>query len=133
MSFKIPDLHYNLRLMNIIKEYGKDLCSINLLIDAQLHPIIDYIIEGCPKLKTLTLESLRDSNFWFWRRIFIPMESLEALYKGCKELKDLKLTKIYFEDTFTEEEIKKILPDCNVELKESSGAVRSPEFMFMLN
>ena len=90
--------------------------------------MIDYIIEGCPKLKTLTLESLRGwnmsslpifkylaSDFW---DLIINKESLEALHKGCKELKYLKLTKVLFEDVSTEDEIKKILPDCNVEIKE---------------
>ena len=44
-------------------------------------------------------------------------EILEALQKGCKELKHLKLTKVRFEDIFSMEEIKKILPDCNLEFK----------------
>ena len=44
-------------------------------------------------------------------------KNLEALYKGCKELKDLKLTKIGFWDVSTDE-VKEILPNCNVELKE---------------
>ena len=105
--------------MNTIKELGKALYSINLLIvgDDALNvfekPMIDYIIEGCPKLKTLTLESLRG-----FCDLPVCKESLEALYKSCKELKDLKLTKAFFEDIFTEDEIKKILPDCNVEIKE---------------
>ena len=118
--------------MNTIKKLGKALCSINLLIvgDDTLNvfekPMIDYIIEGCPKLKTLTLESLRGwnvstmskffaSDFW---DLIINKENFEALYKGCKELKDVKLTKVLFEDISNENEIKKILPDCNVEIKE---------------
>ena len=160
MSIKIPDLEYNYELMDTIQELGKNLCSINLLIVSQhdtwftdfvfddnyTKPMIRYIIKGCPKLKTLTLESLRGwkelpkakishylanfgtsygyedfiksadlSNFW---DISISKESMEALYKGCKELKDLKLTKIEFKGIFTEDEMKKILPDCNVEIKE---------------
>ena len=115
--------------MNTIKELGKALCSINLLIVGDdtanffTKPMIDYIIEGCPKLKTLTLESLRGwNNTWifasdFWDLI-INKENFEALYKGCKELKDVKLTKVLFEDISNENEIKKILPDCNVEIKE---------------
>ena len=68
LSFTIPDLEYNHKLMDIIKELGKDLRSINLLIADETDsgsmskykkPVIDYIIEGCPKLKNLTLESLR--------------------------------------------------------------------------
>ena len=38
-------------------------------------------------------------------------EILEALQKGCKELKHLKLTKVRFEDISSVEEIMKILPD----------------------
>ena len=45
-------------------------------------------------------------------------EILEALQKGCKELKHLKLTKVRFEGIFSMEEIRKILPDCNLELKD---------------
>ena len=78
-----------------------------------MRQMINCIIEGCPKLKTLTLESLRG-----FCDLPVCKESLEALYKSCKELKDLKLTKAFFEDIFTEDEIKKILPDCNVEIKE---------------
>ena len=78
-----------------------------------MRQMINCIIEGCPKLKVLTLESLRG-----FCDLPVCKESLEALYKSCKELKDLKLTKAFFEDIFTEDEIKKILPDCNVEIKE---------------
>ena len=122
-------MEFNYKLMNTIKELGKALCSINLLIvgddtaNVFTKPMIDYIIEGCPKLKTLTLESLRGwydtwvfaSDFW---DLIINKESFKALYKGCKELKDVKLTKVLFEDISNENEIKKILPDCNVELVE---------------
>ena len=130
---------------------GNNLSSINLLICSETgwmadhsKPMIDFIIEGCPKLKSLTLESLRgwkkspkakltksltnrrpdlgdvfkDVDFSDIWDLTISKESLEALYKSCKELKDLKLTKIDFEDIFTEDEIKKILPGCNVEIKE---------------
>ena len=44
-------------------------------------------------------------------------EILEALQKGCKELKHLKLTKVRFEDISSVEEFMKILPDCNLEFK----------------
>ena len=151
MLFKIPDLDYNYNLMDTILELGKNLCSINLLIASETglranysKPTIDFIIEGCPKLKNLTLESLRGwkksakpklsrilSNLGYnfkdihgnWTMedfydISISKASLEALYKSCKELKDLKLTKIDFVDILTEDEIKKILPNCNVEIKE---------------
>ena len=140
----------NYDLMFTIKEHGKHLCSINLLIvgqdqsvDVFKKPMIDFIIEGCPKLKTLTFESLR--GWKHWKEVFasfpeipedvytkpaitekidtmwdltINKKSLKALYNGCKELKVLKLTKVRFEGIFTENEIKKILPDCNVEIKE---------------
>ena len=119
-------MKYNYKLLCTIKELGKDLSSINLLIVGAEYEedglIINYIIEGCPKLKALTLESLRgwiespfdDNN----QDLFINKESLEALYRCCKELKDLKFTKVMFLDIFTQDDIKKIFPDCNVELKE---------------
>ena len=137
---KIPGLGFNYQLMDTIKEHGRDLCSLNLLIVGRGNtsidfntPMIDYIIEGCPNLKTLTLESLRG-----WKKfepdelcskyfndlmskssdIAITEENLKDLYNSCKELKDLKLTKVLFLNIFTEDDIKKILPDCNVELKE---------------
>ena len=63
------DLEYN-GLMEIIKEHGKDICSINLLIGnlVPLHGgvtmkskhVLECISAGCPKLKSLTL----DSNMW---------------------------------------------------------------------
>ena len=127
-------------------EHGKNLSSINLLILFG----IDFdrfgwiFTEGCPKLKNLTLESLRgwkdDTYFkakltdlssedlslspYYVKKHFFELwdlsmskKNLEALYKGCKELKDLKLTKIGFWGVSTDK-VKEILPNCNVELKE---------------
>ena len=115
----IPDLLLNYQLWCTIKEHGKNLCSINLLLvchddyrDLE-HDLIPSIIEGCPKLKTLTLQSSGDEEY-----LMMSKEILEALQKGCKELKHLKLTKVRFEDIFSMEEIKKILPDCNLEFKD---------------
>ena len=115
--------------MDTIRLHGQDLCSINLLIRSEsaflmgLSPYyyksrINFIIEGCPKLKNLTLESLRG-----WKEnddddLTISRDNLKALYNGCRELKDLKLTKIDFRNMWTEDEIKEIFPDCNVEIKE---------------
>ena len=137
---KIPGLGFNYQLMDTIKEHGRDLCSLNLLIVGRGNtsidfntPMIDYIIEGCPNLKTLTLESLRG-----WKKfepdelmskflndlmskssdIAITEENLKDLYNSCKELKDLKLTNVIFEEIDTEDEVKKILPDCNIDIKE---------------
>ena len=106
---------YNSKLLCTIKELGKDLSSINLLIIGEEYEedglMINSIIEGCPKLKTLTLESLLSL-------LVISKESLKALYKSCKELKDLKLTNVIFEEIDTEDEVKKILPNCNFDIKE---------------
>ena len=151
--YNIPDLKYNYDLLRTIMKYGKDLCSINLLTVGEsgqvrggfATPMMDFFTRGCPKLKSLTLESLRGwidpeftraemsklfsgfpgsedaminmdfSNFYDQS---IPKKSLEAFYKGCKELKDLKLTRVKFRDLYTEDELKKILPGCNVEIKE---------------
>ena len=157
MSLKIPDLEFNYDLMKTIKKRGKDLCSLSLLIACETGFMVDTsvwiddVIEGCPKLKNLTVESLigwkdqgpfkasflkhftdvlapeskikdvlKDADFSDMWRLSIRKESFEALSKRCKELKDLKITKISFEDIFTEDDIKKILPDCNVEIKECS-------------
>jgi len=133
-------LGFNYQLMDTIKEHGRDLCSLNLLIVGRGNtsidfntPMIDYIIEGCPNLKTLTLESLRG-----WKKfepdelmskflndlmskssdIAITEENLKDLYNSCKELKDLKLTNVIFEEIDTEDEVKKILPNCNFDIKE---------------
>ena len=148
MSFKIPELKHNYELMEIIKKFGKNLRSINLLIVGRDDPSIDfnfntpmihYIIEGCPSLETLTLESLRgwkkkpDAKTAFFAdllfassNICITKENLKALYKGCKELKDLKLTKVIFEEIDTKDEVEKILPDCNIKIKECLHFVRTP-------
>merc|ERR1712223_1848969 len=119
-------LGFNYQLMDTIKEHGRDLRSLNLLIvgreppyfrdDTYIDfntPMIDYIIEGCPNLKTLTLESLRG-----WKKfepdeylskfvndliskssdIAITEENLKDLHNSCKLLKELKLTNITFEE-----------------------------------
>lgn len=105
--------------MDIIKKHGKILNSINLLIANQTgKPTIDfqrnyikYISLGCSKLKSLTLES----DMW---GLQINRLCLEELCNGCKELKDLKLCKILFNDIFAKDEIEKIFPSCNVEIKD---------------
>ena len=157
-------MKHNYELMEIIKKFGKNLRSINLLIvgrDETFHwfnhtnaEMINCIIKGCPKLESLSLESLRGwkdppkdkmsklllvsrslrlstinfdpkvfkdlndldvSDCWDFR---IEEDSLKDLSKGCKELKDLKLTNVIFEEIDTEDEVKKILPNCNFDIKE---------------
>ena len=91
----------------------------------------DAIGRGCPKLKSLTLESLvlsealttcvnpleKDSDHF----ITIDDESFDSLSDGCKNLKNLKCTKIILDDQgldyFTESEVKKVFPNCHVEFK----------------
>ena len=122
----LKDLEYN-DLLEIIKEHGKDICRINLLIGNQvpwwcwgrvttMRHALECISAGCPKLKSLTL----DYNMWD-----LEINSLEELRKGCKELKDLKLflwksnnAKDDIKNNNAEDDIKKIFPDCNVEIKE---------------
>ena len=77
--------------------------------------MIDKIAYGCPKLKNLTIESLIEEGL---DNILISKESLKELRKHCKELNVLKLTKVTFLEIFDEDDIKKILPYCNVETTE---------------
>ena len=80
---------------------------------------LDFIINGCPKLKTLSLgsHSLAHSN------LVIFEGNLEDLSKGCKDLKDLKITnaKVWWSNrygSYTEDKVKEMFPNCNVEIKE---------------
>ena len=50
--------------------------------------------------------------------IEIDKKDLEEFSKGCKEFKDLKLAKIRFVEIWAEDDIKKIFPNCNLEIKE---------------
>ena len=111
-------------LNRTIREFGKDLTSINLSTIA--FPMIDSISKGCPKLKTLTLESIIIENPPIGIKSFMSTRSLKAL-KVCKELKDLKLIKFEFFDICSEDKIKKILPECNVETKECEFAWMSDD------
>ena len=85
------------------------------------------MLTGCPKLKTLTLETLRGGkrhdyqaniSDYFWD-LKISQTNLEA----GEKLKDLKLTRVLFEDIFTVDDLEKLLPDCNVEMKECEFAL----------
>ena len=136
-------MYFNHELLCTIQELGKDLTSINLLIACQgkaslftpmytpfvsddedeTKPVIEYIIEGCPKLKSLTLESFSDDSHDFnihENGITISKKNLKALSKGCKELKELKLNKVLFSEIADWYEIDKILPypNYNVEIDE---------------
>ena len=79
---------------------------------------------GCPKLKSLTLESLRGRKDWLPlskekdHNLIIGSWQLKDLYNRCKELKDLKLINVSFVEIYTENQIKIMFPDCNVEIKE---------------
>ena len=114
--------------------FGNGLCVIKLKMDSgcqekgkyhkcgySLDDILrDYISKGCPKLKSLSLESLDlsdDSNMFIE---ICESTGFSSLSKGCKELKNLKLTKICLGDAnlykWRNGEIKEIFPNCNVEL-----------------
>ena len=112
--------------LSSIKKLGKDLHSIKLLVENMVpdpppYPryryltdvIIGDIIEGCPKLKTLTLEPLERG-----RDLTIERNCLEKLLKSGKELETLRVIKGCFPDLFDEKEVKEILPTWNVEMKE---------------
>ena len=75
--------------------------------------MIGDIIEGCPKLKTLTLEPLEHG-----RDLSIESYHLEKLLKSGKELETLRVIKGHFPDLLDEKEVKEILPTWNVEMEE---------------
>ena len=75
--------------------------------------MIGDIIEGCPKLKTLTLEPLEHG-----RDLSIESYHLEKLLKSGKELETLRVIKGRFPDLLDEKEVKEILPTWNVEMEE---------------
>ena len=52
------------------------------------------------------------------QNLIIESWQLKDLYNRCKELKDLKLTNVSFVEIYTENQIKIMFPDCNVEIKE---------------
>ena len=107
-------------LMESIKEFGGGLNGIILLMnDYYGYPAIGSIIS--PELKTLTLGS-HSLDYEHYGLLFLN-ESLEDLFKRCKKLKDLKIIKAYLHPN--EGEIKKIFPNCNVELKECKFACGS--------
>ena len=75
--------------------------------------MIGDIIEGCPKLKTLTLEPLECG-----RDLSIEKNCLKNLSKSGKELETLRIIKGRFPDLFNKKEVEEILPTWNVEMKE---------------
>ena len=75
--------------------------------------MIGDIIEGCPKLKILTLEPLERG-----RHLTIEKNCLKKLLESGKELETLRVIKGHFLDLFNEKEVKEILPTCNVEMEE---------------
>ena len=75
--------------------------------------MIGDIIEGCPKLKTLTLEPLEHG-----RDFSIEKNCLKNLSKSGKELETLRIIKGSFPNIFGQKEVKEILPTWNVEMKE---------------
>ena len=113
-------------LLNI-QRFGEDLSSIDLLLnnfdssDGHFKDgTLDFIINQCPKLKSLSIgsHSLDHSN------LVIFEESLKDLSKRCKELKNLKITKakLRAEPIWKKTDggpVEEIFPDCNVEIKES--------------
>ena len=75
----------------------------------------DYISKGCPKLKSFALESLDlsgDSSIIE----FNVSNCLHVLSEGCKELRNLKFTKICLL-CIKFPEVKQMFPNCNVEFK----------------
>ena len=120
-------MKFKSKLSWTINEYGKDLISVNLKINKDI--LYEGLFKisafyGCPKLKSLTLESFRgreDGPPLFKEKdqnLIIESWQLKDLYNRCKELKDLKLTNVSFVEIYTENQIKIMFPGCNVEIKQ---------------
>ena len=75
--------------------------------------MIGDIIEGCPKLKTLTLEPLEQGRY-----LTIEKNCLKKLLESGKELETLRVIKGRFPDLLDEKEVREILPTWNVEMEE---------------
>ena len=104
-------------LLTTIQGYGEDLCDINLFLNHFVKCPINFIKNGCPKLKTLSLGS-PTLDLYFCRKSF------EELSKRCKELKVLKISKAKFR-LYNEEEVKEMFPNCNVDIKESQFLLKA--------
>ena len=109
------------QIFESISTFGNGLRVINLKFkddqDCNFDWIFeDYIAKGCPKLRSLSLESLNLSDS---ESLICMFDDLKSLSKGCKELKNLKLTKICLGDaeSITKSEIMEMFPNCNVEFK----------------
>ena len=120
MPVQGPKLRRFRSALNSIKEFGKDLHSIKLLVEnidrRYRYPtdvMIGDIIEGCPKLKILTLEPLERG-----RDLSIEKNCLKNLSKSGKKLETLRIIKGCFPDLFNKKEVEEILPTWNVEMKE---------------
>ena len=137
----ISEPYYELvDLLTTIEDYGEDLCDINLFLNHFVKcPIVSpnsgysrswecplyFIMNGCPKLKSLSLGSptldlysnpnplpLEHTNLYF------SQQSLQELSKRCKELKVLKISKAKFR-LYNVKEVKEMFPNCNVDIKQS--------------
>ena len=108
-------------LCRSISKFGKNLQEINLLLHGRKNCLFDwmigdYISRGCPKLKSFALESL---DLYGDSSQFIEIDVVESVYflsTDCKELRNLKFTKIVL-DYYKFPEVKQMLPNCNVEFK----------------
>ena len=111
-------------ILETIEKFGQHLCDIGIVLNSfeeftEFEPgPLDFIIEGCPNLKTLSLGSHRPLH------LIILEESLENLSMRCKKLKKLKITngKVVRIDgsrrVATEGDVKDMFPNCYVECDE---------------
>ena len=118
-------------LLTTIQRYGEDLCDINLFLNHFVICPIYFIKNGCPKLKTLSLGSPTldiysnpNPSPWEHTNLYFAPQVLYQLSKGCKELKDLKISKAKFR-LYNEEEVKEMFPNCNVDIKESQFLLKA--------
>ena len=90
------------------------LVHLDIAGNSYMYSIIEIIANECPKLKTLSLGTLS------LYQQFISKKSLKNLSKKCKELEELKITKVSFGYDFGGDEgkVKAMFPNCNVKIKE---------------
>ena len=115
-QFSAADYGYEYfkKTFDSIFKFGQKLEKINLTIFSTNY----FNGISCLNLKSLTLETLELPDYYADHFMRISeSEGLECLVEECKELKNLKFTKLWFYDLETKEDVENMFPNCNVEFK----------------